>query len=296
MSNLVNGTITFFTLFTGVREVVVVGLGTGIISTVVVSTLVYIYKRYERNKRKARLPLRTFYLATYFKLTRKLRGSHITIDGFYYAVYDSSKSEKKDTQTDSSQPGNASQETVPATQNNQNDENERNKGTKVAECIYISTELFSSSMTGYVFRRAKRKNGIVEQNDYYSASTIISNLRIVGSFSYDLKIFFGYWLDPYKPHDVAGTVRLKLEDTDTSVQEHLRKVALVGHWDGFNKKMPLIVNENFQHFYGYAQAGGVWRFHRIGSGISEFNNWRDQLDKEGDNDENANKFLDWLPK
>lgn len=282
MNNLFNEAVGIVASWVGGREDIAANLvshAIWIVPSVVVSAVIYFLKR------KARLPICIFYLATVFKLTRWLRGSRLTIDGFYYAIYDSSKSKKEENQTDSSQPG-----------NNPNDDKEQNKESKVAECIYISTALFSSHMNGHVFRRARRKSGNIDQNDYYSANSIVSTLRIVGSFSDSLQIFFGYWLDPYKPDEVAGTVRLKWFDNNIGVSGRQRRTFLVGQWDGVNKKIVLPIDEKFQKYYGYAQTGGVWRFHCIGLSIPEFNDWREQLDKEGDTYADPSKFLDWSLK
>ncbi len=297
MSNLFNDAVKFVASWTGGREDLAANLVSNaiwIIPSVVASVVIYfLNQKFQTPLHK--LPLRIIFFATLFKITRWLRGSSITIDGFYYAIYDSSKSQYKESNK-SSQLRSTAQEADFELRNNANDDKKRIKESKVAECIYISTALFSSRMTGYVFRRAKRKNGKVKQNDYYSASSIVSSLRIVGSFSQSLQIFFGYWLDPYEPDKVAGTVRLKWVDNNLGVQAHQHKSLLVGHWDGIEKKIVLPINENTQEFYGFAQAGGVWHFHRIGLGISGFNAWRKKLISSGDNPADPSKFLEWRPR
>ncbi len=229
------------------------------VPTVLVTVAIYLFKR------RARLSYRIYYLAALFKLTQRLK-KRVCVDGFYFAIYDSSKSKSN------------------------------GQGTRVAECIYLSTDQFSNRVTGYVFRRAKRKKGKIEENDYYLSPSIISTLRIVGRFSQNLHIFFGYWLDPYEPDTVAGTLRLKWFDKNIGVPANKRKAYLIGHWNGVDDDAPVPTDEKIQNYYGYADTGGEWRFHRIAIGISEFTTWRKQLDSAGDNPGEPTKFLDWSPK
>lgn len=276
MINPFNELVAFVAKITGIREDIVVNWVSGL-SVTIFLYVIYLYRS------KKLLTFKIFYFAIIFKITRRIRGNRITPDGFYHAVYDSSESEKQS-------------EVVLEQTSTTLEVAKKISVTKVAECIYIRTSLFSSRMTGYVFRRAKRKNGIIKENDFYSAGTIKSSLRIVGSFSESLHIFFGYWLDPYHPDEVAGTVRLKWSDNNIGVQAHQRKVFLVGQWDGVDKKIVIPINENKQEFYGFAETGGIWRFYRIGLNISSMNAWAKQLKSEGDNPAAPALFIDWLPK
>jgi hypothetical protein len=253
-------------------------------------------------KRRAKIPLKIFMLYALFKMTRGLRWVHRpTLDGFYYAVYDASNSSKVSEAIESGeddQSGYSVDEVRPA--DGVEHAVNRGKGTKVAECIYIRTALFSSRMTGYVFRRAKRKNNKIVQNNYYlddSDDMIVNKIRIVGRFSYRLEIFFGYWLDPYTPDDVAGTVRLKwVNNNNTGIQRNHRRIYMIGHWVGVRNGEQTLVNEANQQYYGYAEVGGIWKFHRIAEGLSEFARWRDGLSSIGDCPQNPSEFLEWNPK
>lgn len=287
MINPLNEAVTFVAQFTGFREDIVVNWVSGFSVVIFLSVISWF-------KSKSRFTWKIFYFAILFKITRRIRSNRITPDGFYHAVYDSSESvnfpEKNLAQTDNTT------ETIANQEDSKLDEDKKASVKKVAECIYIKTSLFSSRMTGYVFRRAQRKNGAILQNDFYAASTIKSSLRLVGSFSETLHIFFGYWLDPYEPDEVAGTVRLKWEDNNIGVQAHQRKVFLDGQWDGINKKLVTPINKNKHEFYGFAETGGIWRFYRIGPNISSLNAWADKLILDGDLPTNPDLFIDWLPK
>lgn len=228
------------------------------IPTLIATVVIYLFNR------RARLSLRIYYRVMRFKLTNR-RKNQIYVDGFYYAIYDSTKSKTN------------------------------GKGTRVAECIYLSTDIFSNRVTGYVFRRAKRKNGKIVDNDYY-LSRKLSPLRIVGRFSQNLQIFFGYWLDPYTPDSVAGTVSLRWSNKNMGVPEDRSKTYLLGQWDGVDEDVPMLVDEKNKNYYGFAVTGGEWKFHRISIGISGFSTWRKQLDLAGDTPAEPTKFLDWSPK
>lgn len=205
-------------------------------------------------------------------IRKKIKNNDFPIDGFYYAVYDFSDSDLS--------------ETMPKTIINDR---------KVFECIYISSGLFSNRVAGYVIRRAEQKGKINTVNSFFFANEL-QPLRFVGSFSSKVQIFFGYWLDPYNASEVAGTVRLKWIDNNDGIDPHQRKIKLIGHWDGFNKNEPLKNNEESRKYYGYPKRGGAWRFHQIGTKMSDYYSWRETLSKEGDVPNTPEKFIDFEKK
>ena len=239
-----------------------------------------------KNFSRHRLPFSIRLKVIRSRINSRLRGPNFSIDGFYYAVYVATKDVIAPKPSVYSDLKNARKSGT------KGERSESTRATRVAECIYIEQGLYSSRVKGHIFRRAKRKNGKIDENKHYGALT---GLRIVGSFSYAHQIFCGYWLDPFNPKDVAGTVTLKWVDDNVGVDSSRRRHLFVGHWDGYDKdKVPKTTTESSDP--NFKRIGGTWRFIRIGSTLSEFSAWRLKLEAEKDHPSDPKAFLDWPEK
>lgn len=259
MSDTINSLIHFITGFV-FREDIAVNLLSNIFYSIMGMFFLVLWRIMSIN-RKSSIPLNVIMLCFYNK-ARKLinHKNRYVIDGFYYAVYDSSLSEKNKRRTGKFEP--------PA------------HTTKVAECIYIHTKKDLFNITGIVIKRVKRKDNILVETEDFGE---INGIRLVGRFSYTKNVFCGYWLDPFDPMEVAGTFMLRWENNNMGVHPSRQKFYLRGEWQGFEKdtKRP-------------QRAGGYWNYERVAHGFDDFIKWKDNFKQIKSAQSDDQKFIDFI--